>query len=362
MKVIRIAGAALLVSVALALSQTWDTKISPARKEALEHISASNLRGNLSFLASDALEGRGTPSRGLDLAAEFIASRFRQAGLEPVGDDGYFQTTTVKSRPPRSADPNAPVTEPQDVKVRNVVGLLRGSDEKLKDTYILVSGHYDHLGMNPNLQGDQIFNGANDDGSGTVGVIELANAIGAMKVKPKRSIVFICFYGEERGLLGSTYYGQHPIFPLAKTVAGINLEHMGRTDDTEGPRIGELSMTGYDYSDIGTIFSKAGAEFGVKVTKHPKNSDPFFMRSDNRALAAVGIPSHTLCTAFIFPDYHKVSDTWDKVDYDNLAKVLKAACLCVLTIADSTQEPKWNESNPKTAQYVEAWKKLKVGG
>jgi Zn-dependent M28 family amino/carboxypeptidase len=121
-------------------------------------------------------------------------------------------------------------------KVRNVIGVLRGSDPALKDTFIIVSAHYDHLGINTNLEGDQIFNGANDDGSGTVSVIELATSLSTLKEKPKRSIVFMTFYGEERGLLGSTYYGKNPIFPLAKTVAAINLEHMGRTDDVEGKR------------------------------------------------------------------------------------------------------------------------------
>src|SRR4029434_6334443 len=99
-------------------------------------------------------------------------------------------------------------------KVRNVIGLLRGSDPKLADTYILVTAHYDHLGIRANVEGDNIFNGANDDGSGTVSVMEIASALASMKRRPKRSIVFMTFYGEERGLVGSRYYGAHPIFPV----------------------------------------------------------------------------------------------------------------------------------------------------
>lgn len=348
MKSFRQLGLVLLLSIALA--QGWEPTLTPERKATLDRISANSLRGHLSFLASDLLEGRGTPSRGLDLAAEYIAAQFRRAGLEPAGGDGYFQTTTM---PARGTD------APQ--KVRNVVGLLRGSDPALKDTYVLVSAHYDHLGMNPSLEGDQIYNGANDDGSGTVSVIELASAIAAMKEWPKRSIVFMAFYGEERGLLGSTYYGKNPIFPLAKTVAAVNLEHMGRTDDTEGERKGEMVMTGFDYSEVGPLFEEAGKLAGVKVGKHPRNSDAFFGASDNLALARVGIPSHTLCTSFIFPDYHKVGDHWDKVDYDNLAKVLRGVALGLLTLADSPKEPRWNENNPKAAKFLEAWKSLKGG-
>src|SRR5437870_4739677 len=107
----------LAACIAAAPALTWKATISPERKAALDHISANSMRGNLSFLASDLLEGRGTPSRGLDLAAEYIAAQFRRAGLEPAGDDGYFQTTTL---PIRDSDKTA--------KVRNVIGILRGSD------------------------------------------------------------------------------------------------------------------------------------------------------------------------------------------------------------------------------------------
>lgn len=291
------------------------------------------------------MEGRASPSRGLDLAAEYIAAQFRRAGLEAVGDDGYFQTTTLTAR---GSD------TPQ--KVRNVIGVLRGSDPALKDTYVLVTAHYDHLGMRTMGEGDLIYNGANDDGSGTVSVIELAEALATMKHRPKRSVVFMTFFGEERGLLGSRYYGAHPILPIEKTVAEINLEQVGRTDDTEGPRIAGASMTGFDFSDIGPIFAAAGKAAGIEVSKHPRNSDAFFSRSDNQALADLGIPAHTLCTAYIYPDYHRVSDHWEKVDYANMAKVDRAIALGVLAIADSPKEPHWNAGNPKASKYLEAWK------
>src|SRR5437762_9490200 len=114
-------------------------------KPALDRITARSLRGHLSFLASDLLEGRSTPSRGLDLAAEYIAAQFRRAGLDPAGDDGYFQTTTVSVRGTDKME-----------KVRNVIGILRGSDPALKDTCVVVSGHYDHLGIRPMQEGDNI--------------------------------------------------------------------------------------------------------------------------------------------------------------------------------------------------------------
>jgi len=158
--------------------------VPPEAAPVLERISAASMRGNLSFLASDALEGRGTPSRGLDIAAEFIASQFRGAGLEPLGDDGYFQTADwnlIDPKRNKEDSKNEGNTAAQaPVKVRNVVGILRGSDPVLKDTYILVTAHYDHVGLKPG-QGDGIFNGANDDASGTVSVIELAKAFARTK-------------------------------------------------------------------------------------------------------------------------------------------------------------------------------------
>lgn len=141
---------------ALAAEQPPATSpLSPQAQIVLNAISADALRGRLSFIASDALEGRGTPSRGLDIAAEYIASEFRRAGLEPVGDDGYFQTAEI-NLPARGGVP--PTEGPS--RVRNVIGLLRGSDPVLKDTYILVTAHYDHLGIRGSGEGDHIYNGA----------------------------------------------------------------------------------------------------------------------------------------------------------------------------------------------------------
>jgi hypothetical protein len=491
------------VFLVLLRAQTPAPAINADLRSALDYISEDSLRGHLSFIASDLLEGRATPSRGLDIAAEYIAAQFRRTGLEPVGDDGYFQTanwklietpetgfgfsitsgsehfalsrsqisypgdaafdlrdetlvkvvlgeiganqpsaeayegrvlitdaegrnlnqvasilaplrpalilivdrTAARGRgyaPPRLIDPefqrpgpqasplagliaheprlgalydslpsgptaakltlSIPARVERSVKLRNVVGLLRGSDPELKETYVLVTAHYDHVGMRADLEGDQIFNGANDDGSGTVAVIEIAAALSKLKTRPKRSIVFMTVFGEERGLLGSRYYGRNPIFPLKDTVANINLEHVGRTDSSEGSQVNRATLTGFDYSDLGPIFKAAGEAVGIEVYKHEKNSDAFFGRSDNQALADAGVPAHTLCVAFIFPDYHQVGDHWDKIDYPNLAKTARMTALALVMIAENRAAPRWNTENPKTQRYVEAWKKLQGSG
>jgi Zn-dependent M28 family amino/carboxypeptidase len=444
--------------------------LTPQMQATMDHISAQSLRGHLSFIASDLLEGRATPSRGLDLAAEYIASQFRRAGLEPVGDDGYFQTATLVQREPNwegfemtvtsgdkviridkseayllpesalnlrdvaivvadqntlpgqtrgkvvfvtsprgrgnydqpalviAASANIPsgsqvrdpeagagrggafVNKPElavflkdnpdarlsvhmappiekPVKVHNVAGLLRGSDPQLRDTYVLLSAHYDHLGTRATGD-DKIFNGANDDGSGTVSVVEIAGAIAALNPHPKRGIVFLTFFGEERGLVGSRYYGRHPLVPLEKTIADLNLEQIGRTDATDGPQIGTASITGYDFSELPGILADAGKLTGIKVYKNEEASDAYFSRSDNQALADVGIPAHTLCVAFDYPDYHQVGDHWEKIDYENMAKVDRAVALALLQVASDTPPPKWNEFNPKAKKYSDAAKKL----
>lgn len=336
--------------------------ISAAMQATVDRISADSMRGHLTFLASDLLEGRDTPSRGLDLAAEYIAAQFLAIGLEAVGNDGYFQTADwnvlkkeIRRRPgapvpPAEAEPTAPTI------VRNVVGVLRGSDPVLRDSYVLVTAHYDHVGIKANEVGDKIFNGANDDASGTVSVIELAKVFAGMKERPKRSIVFMTFFGEEKGLVGSRYYGKNPIFPIEKTIAGINIEQVGRTDDSEGPQVASLGVTGFDFSEVGAIIKLAGDKTGINVWKHPVNSDKYFGASDNQALADQGIPAHTISVAYAFPDYHRPGDEAHKIDYENMVKVNRAVAVAIEQIANGNSIPKWDEKNPKAAKYLDAWK------
>jgi len=358
LRTLRLACLAAVLTASTA--QAAEPTLPPEQAQLLASISAANMRGDLAFLASDALEGRGTPSRGLDMAAEYIASQFRAAGLEPLGDDGYFQTADWRQIAPareRARYANAP----DPIPVRNVVGVLRGSDPQLSQTYVLVTAHYDHLGVRPGGGADPIFNGANDDGSGTVSVIELARAFAALKTRPKRSIVFMTVFGEEHGLVGSRYYGAHPLVPVADTVADINLEQVGRTDDSEGPEVRAAALTGADYSQVADVLRRAGSLTDVRITRHPVNSDRYFAFSDNQALADLGVPAHTISVAYEYPDYHGAADTWDKIDYTNMAAINRTVALAVWMIANDPVAPRWNAANPKTAKYVEAARTLQEG-
>jgi Zn-dependent M28 family amino/carboxypeptidase len=317
---------AILLAAALTIAAAPPVTITEAERAVLDRISTKSLKENLSFIASDRLEGRATPSHGLDMAADFIAEQFRRAGLEPAGHNGYFQKGLAK----------------------NVVGLLRGSDPQLRDTCVVLSAHYDHLGVH----GDRIYNGANDDGSGTVSVIEIASALAEMNPRPKRSVVFVTFYGEELGELGSQYFVRHPV--CAPTVADLNLEQLGRTDSSEGPRAGSATLTGFDFTDIAQVIEEAGEATGIRIYNDPKRGDFYFRQSDNASFADRGIPSTTLAVTFMFPDYHQPGDRESKIDYGNMAKVDRAVALGLMLLANAAEAPHWNTANPKTKHYVRA--------
>ena len=229
----------------------------------------------------------------------------------------------------------------------NVVGLLEGSDPALRAETIIYSGHFDHNGVGP--QG--VFHGADDNGSGTAGVVELARAFSMNPVKPRRSILFIVFAAEERGLLGAYYYVSHPLRPLATTRAQINFDMIGRNEAAD-PRVreteispdtsNELGLIGTHYSpDYRAVVERANELVGLKLTyKWDRDSfNQVLFRSDQYPFLQRDIPAIWWFTGF-HPDYHQVSDTADKINYTKMAKILKLAYLSGFEFADSTNVPK----------------------
>lgn len=324
----------------LLTSSVWQANTFPT-------ITPESCLAHVRFLASDLLEGRGTPSPGLEIAAEYIAAQFAAAGISPGVKDSFFQVSEFENR--RSAVKG---------RVRNVIGMIKGTDPKLKDTFVLVTAHYDHLGKRSG-EGDQIFNGANDNASGTSGVIEIAKALAASK--PKRNIVFIAFWGEEMGLQGARYYVQNPVFPLKATNCVLNLEQIGRTDDDEGPRVSEFNVTGFDMTTLAEHLKKSATPYSVKVSMHAKNSTPFFFASDNAAFATAGVPANTVSTAYGFPEYHQAGDESSKIHPENMAKIVKALAAGTLNLANDAKNIEWNKDHKGAARFVEAHKKLHGG-
>ena len=281
------------------------------------------LREDITYLASEELEGRATPSAGLDLAAHFIAEKFGKIGLRPADHGGYLQGEDAAKGP------------------WNVVGILPGSDPKLSQEFVILSAHYDHVGRRKG----ELYPGANDDASGTASVMEIAAAIAAGPTRPKRSILFMTFFGEERGLLGSKYYVEHPVVPLKRSIVEINLEQLGRTDETTGAEVAAFGMTGTSFSNLPQIIGGAAKKEGVTLYHRP-DEDDFFRRSDNYRFAAKGVVDTTIAVAFDFPDYHKPGDIVDKIDFENLALVDRAVAAAVLQLADDPVRPVWTKKPP----------------
>lgn len=231
----------------------------------------------------------------------------------------------------------------------NAVGLLEGSDPSLKAETILITAHHDHDGMSS----DQIWHGADDNGSGTVGVVELAHAFLRNEAKPKRSILFAVFGAEERGLLGSFYMAAHPLRPLETTRAMINFDMIGRdetqSDQTNGlieipaDTTNRLNLIGATYSpDYNRVVSELNRYVGLTLDyrfDHESALNIFF-RSDQFPFVLHNIPAFWWFTGF-HPDYHHPTDTADKIDYPKMVKILRLAYLSAWRFADDAGNPKF---------------------
>lgn len=215
----------------------------------------------------------------------------------------------------------------------NVVGVLPGKSKK--DEYVIFSGHYDHLGIGKPVNGDSIYNGANDDAAGTTAVMLLAKYYKALK-NNERTIVFAAFTGEEMGMYGSTYFSKQ--FDPAKVVAMFNLEMIG-TESKWGKN--SAYITGYDKTDMGTILQKNLEGTGFTFYPDPYTEQQLFYRSDNATLARLGVPAHTISTSKmdVEPHYHKVSDHVETLDMANMAMVIKSIALSARSIVAGKDTP-----------------------
>ncbi len=235
---------------------------------------------------------------------------------------------------------------------QNVVGIVEGSDPKLKNEYIIYSAHYDHVGIGKAVENDSIYNGARDNAVGTVTVLSAAENIA--KYPTKRSALFIMFTGEEKGLLGSKWYVEHPVLPLKQMIYCFNSDNGGYNDTSLATIIGLNRTTAKD--DI----INAATKFGLKAIDDPAPEQGLFDRSDNVNFAAKGIPAPTFSMGFTAFDeeitkyYHQVTDNPDSVDYDYLFKFFQSYVLACRNIANNPKTPFWVEGD----KYYDAGKKL----
>ncbi len=295
-----------------------------------QNIKAQTLKDKLYVFASDEFEGRDTGKEGQKKAAKFIENFYKSIGVtSPLKDGSYFQEI-----PSSYFNDRLPDTE-------NVLGFIPGDGST--DEILVLSAHYDHIGV----KGDKIFNGADDDGSGSVALLEIANAFKKAVddgFKPKRGILFLHVTAEEKGLLGSKYYSENPVFPIDATVANLNTDMIGRVDDDHKDNPNYFYLIGSDRlsTELHEI-SEATNEKYVQLEldyKYNAKDDPnrFYYRSDHYNFAKFDIP-----VIFYFngthDDYHQHTDTPDKINYELLAKRAKLIFYTAWEIANRDKRP-----------------------
>lgn len=267
-------------------------------RAALESITANEVQGHLQFLADDSLEGREAGSRGGHAAAGYLAAAFERAGLEARGDkNSYFQGFGNG--------------------MRNVIGVLKGSDPVLKDEFVLFGAHYDHVGYGNRRTSlgpfGFVHNGADDNASGTSALLELVDAFTRLPQPPKRSVLFVFWDGEEQGLLGSRHWVTQPTVPLKNVVFAFNIDMVGRLREKKVEVFGTRSSRG-----LRQLISRHNREYGLEMDFTWEMQ----ANSDHHTLYAQSIPVLMVFTG-IHEDYHRPSDDVDKINSDGVAAITR---------------------------------------
>lgn len=292
-------------------------------------ISSDSLKKHLTIIASDEMEGRETGSEGQKKAGRYLIEQYKKSGLSfPKGASSFYQTVPAAFLNAKY-NQNLPDSE-------NIWTFIEGSDKP--NEIVVLSAHYDHVGM----KNGKIYNGADDDGSGTVALLEIAK--GFQKAKnaghgPRRSVLILHVTGEEHGLHGSRYYSENPLFPLANTVADVNIDMIGRHDEFHTKNSDYIYLIGSDYlsTDLYNVCEDVNKKY-CNLTldyKYNDRADPnrFYYRSDHYNFAKNGIPSVFLFSG-IHEDYHQPGDDVEKIEFDALTKRTKYAFAIVWEIAN----------------------------
>lgn len=317
-----------VVSVSCSPSKSGNKKVADLNTY-LSVINIESLRTNLTYIASDETEGRETGSEGQKKAGKFIIDFYKKNGISfPKGADGYYQKVPAAFLNAKRNE-NLPDSE-------NIWAFIEGSEKP--DEIVVLSAHYDHVG----IKNGEVYNGADDDGSGTVALMEMAAAFQKAKNEgngPKRSILILHVTGEEHGLHGSRYYSENPLFPLKNTVADVNIDMIGRRDDFHKDSNNYVYVIGSDYlsTDLFNICESVNQKY-INLTidyKYNDKKDPnrFYYRSDHYNFAKHNIPS-----VFLFngthADYHKPGDEVSKIEFDALTKRTQYAFAIAWEIAN----------------------------
>ena len=297
-------------------------------------ITSKDLIKHLTIVASDDMQGRETGSKGQKKAGEYLINHYKSNAISfPIGATDFYQKIPAAFLNAKRNE-NLPDSE-------NIWAYIEGSEKP--DEIIVISAHYDHVG----IKDGEVYNGADDDGSGTVALLEIAQAFEIAKKEghgPKRSILFLHMTGEEHGLLGSSYYSEHPLFPMAKTITDINIDMIGRHDEFHNESSNYVYLIGSDYlsTDLFNICEAANKNY-VKLSldyKFNDRADPnrFYYRSDHYNFAKNGIPSVFLFSG-VHADYHKPTDEVDKIEFEALKKRTQLAFSIAWELANRDNRP-----------------------
>jgi Zn-dependent M28 family amino/carboxypeptidase len=324
---------AFIVSSSLCLAQNNTVaKISPINY--IKTITEADLKKHLNIIASDKMEGRETGSVGQKKAGSYLVNQYKTNKIGfPKGAQNYYQKIPAAYL---NAYSNDNLTDSE-----NIWAYIEGSEKP--EEVIVISAHYDHIGV----QDGKIFNGADDDGSGTVALLEIAQAFKIAQKKghgPKRSILILHVTGEEHGLHGSRFYSENPLFPLANTITNINIDMIGRRDEFHKNSNDYVYLIGSDYlsSDLFKICEESNKKYINTFIDYKFNdkNDPnrFYYRSDHYNFAKNGIPSVFLFNG-VHEDYHQESDEVDKIEFDALTKRTQLAFVIAWELANGDRRP-----------------------
>lgn len=305
-------------------------------ERALNTINRSSAEATINFLASDELQGREAGFHGSRVTSEYIVSLLQWMGVSPLADsyfqpfDAYRKERQKKGRlevhPDSIAKPKQEVH--QKLTMRNVLGMIPGKNTK---EYVIVGAHFDHLGIDPVLDGDQIYNGADDNASGVSAVLQIARAFLASGQQPERNVIFAFWDGEEKGLLGSKYFVQTCPF-LSQIKGYLNFDMIGRNNKPQQPK-----QVVYFYTAAHPVF---GDWLKEDIRKYSLQLEPDYRAwenpiggSDNGSFAKVGIPIIWYHTDG-HPDYHQPSDHADRLNWDKIVEITKASFLNMWKMAN----------------------------
>jgi acetylornithine deacetylase/succinyl-diaminopimelate desuccinylase-like protein len=330
----------LLILPITLLAQNPDLSEDSLKLKYANSITVEDLKEYLYVLASDSMKGRETGTLGQRNAANFIATFFKEIGIPPYKYNTYFQKFKVRNIRRYGKWKKQP--NKKYIKGENIIGYIEGTD--LKDELLVITAHYDHLGTK---EDSLIYNGADDNGSGTSSIMEIAQAFMLAKKEgkgPRRSVLIMPVSGEEKGLLGSKYYADNPIYPLENTIANLNVDMIGRIDDYhDNPDYVYLIGSDRLSTELHQISEDVNKQhINLELDyKFNEEDDPnrYYYRSDHYNFAKNNIPVIFYFNG-VHADYHKTTDTVDKIHFGKIQKISRYIFLTAWELANRNERPK----------------------